>query len=534
MNKSVIGTYLPELLLLLLAIVVGTCLIRFAELEPVVADSIGYVVAGQNLGSGQGFEFVDSHNVSAGPFFYPHAFRMLESGAAGARFGYPPGFPLLIAVAVFLSGRLSAAYFVVPILGILAILFTYWLGWLLSENKWVGVGAAWLLATTALFWQFSSAAWSEVPSLVCLVSGVACYVYSRKQMQLGKTAIITSVVAGSLIGFSFFIRYTNLILVMPTLLLYELYTARLNILTEKRRWVFFIVAGFLAVAVLLFNWINLGGPFNSIYSTPALGAYPWPYFSLDYAFGPSPVNGFSFKEAMLTLWANFYFLLLLVPVWWIWVKKPQFLLATGICLTTLFLYSIYAFAPTDINARFLLPMFPFLSLLIVVTAVQLIQTHPPSRWYKLLLAATVLWLAASTSVQVNQLQTRNQANAATVAQVQQLTRQVPANAVWLSSAFNDLVIVYGRQSALNYRRMILVNPDTEKFDMGRYEACLVQTVDKLLAVGTPVFFLQDRGWNTAEYIQNHFALTTVSFHNNVVQIVDQRDETSRDALIPCR
>lgn len=532
-TKRSIKENLPELSLLALIFLVSIGVIYLTELQPVIPDSLGYIVAGQNLGLGQGLNFTDVHNLHIAPFFYLHAFRMVEANSASAAFGYPPGVPLLIAIGVLLSGQANAAYYVVPFLGILVLPLTYWLGYLLSANKWVGFWSAFLLSSTYLFWQFSSSAWSEIPSSVFLVSGVACYYFSRQKLTEKRAAIVASVFGGVFIGFSFFIRYTNVILVMPTLLLYEIYAARLKILTERNRWLFFIITGLFAGGILLFNWLYLGGAFNSIYSTPALGAYPWPYFSLNYAFGASPVSGFSFTEAVLTLWNNFHILLILVPIGWIWVKKPQWLLPCGVVLTTFFLYSIYAFPPKDINARFLLPMFPFLSILIAWPVITIGQKYFDPRWYALVFFVAVFWFGRSIPLYADQLQQRNQANGKSIDYVRQLTNQVPENAVWLSTGINDLVFVYGHQSALNYRRMLITNPDTGQFDVDRYEGCLVQALDRLLESDTPVYFILDEGWNTATIIKNYFALTGVPFDQNTYEVKTPLEGLARDGLAPC-
>lgn len=522
-----------KLLLFMLLLLVGLGLLFLAERQPTVPDSIGYIVAGTNFGTGQGLRFADAHNTTTGPFFYLHAFRMVEQGATEATFGYPPGFPWLIGLAVAVTRQTAVAYYIVPALGILLLLLTYWLGMLVSQNQWVALGGAALLASTALFWQFSSAPWSEIPSAVFLVGGVGCFLQSRRSLADGKNSALFSVLAGILIGYSFLIRYTNAILVLPGLLNYELYTARLGILRETRRWLFFGVVGLFAGLVLLVNWQMLGGPFNSIYSTPSLGAYPWSYFSLSYAFGRSPVNGFSFLRGIETVWHNFYLLLILIPVGLVWHKRSYQLLLGGICLATFVLYSVYAFAPTEINARFLLPLFPFLAVLLADTAVSLIQTFVTRRYTRILILLAIVGLAASATIQVERLQARNAANAAMVARTQQLTAQVPPNSVWLSSGLNDLIFVYGKQSALNFRRMIVVDANRGMFDMTRFESCLVSAVDNLLAADTPVYYVEESGWGTAELMDTYFLLSPVSFHQNTFHIDSPSPVASRNNLPPC-
>lgn len=524
----------PEIFVLLLTLLLIIGLATLTELQPTISDSIGYIVAGQSLASGWGLTFVDSYNVTSGPFFYPHAFRMIGENTAAAVFSYPPGYPVLIGIAIFLSGSNEAAHFVVPFLAAFAIPLTYWLGWLLTENKWVGVWSSLLLASTESFWRFSTAPWSEIPSLFFLLSGIGAYVYSRQKVDSKSIAIVTAVIGGGLIGYSLFIRYTNAILVIPALLLYEFYTGRFDFFKEKTRWVFYFVVGMFAIGVLLFNWISLGGPFNSIYSTPELGAYPWPYFSLSYAFGPSPIDGFSFHEVTVTLWDNFHVLLLLAPVGWLTVKRSNALLTGGIVLATVVLYSIYAFAPKDINTRFLLPMFPFLSVVMAAGGIKLSNIFIRPRWFWLFSFAIICLLYFPIISYAKEIQSRNEVNAARVNNVKQLMSQAPEESVWLSTIFNDLIIVYGNRSALNYRRMLLTNSETGEFDQDRFESCLIQTVDRLLEADVPIFFILDQGWNTSDILQENFELIKTPFSEDIVEVSDSYVNRQRSDQPECR
>ena len=524
---------LPEITLLILTLSLSISLTSLTELQPTISDSIGYVVAGQGLGDGHGLTFTDAHNINVAPFFYLHAFRMVDENTVDAVFGYPPGYPILIGISIFLSRQAEAAYYIVPLLATIAIPLTYWLGWLLTESKWVGIWSALILSSTLTFWQFSTAPWSEIPSLIFLVGGIGAYIFSRQRIHSKQVVLVTSTIGGILIGYSFFIRYTNIILVMPTLIFYELYTARTQFFKKRIRWYFFVITGMFAGGVLLFNWINFGGPFNSIYNTPELGAYPWPYFSLNYAFGPSPVNGFSFYEAMAMLWDNFHILLLLVPFGWIYMKRPNAIISGGITLTTLSLYSIYAFAPKEMNARFLLPMFPFLSIAIASGGVILIEKFLNPRWFRLLFCAAIGLLFVPVVSYSQQIQLRNKANTSIVEQVKHITSQTPENSIWLSSALNDLIIVYGNRSALNYRRMLLADPDTGQFDQDRFEACLVQTIDQLLETDAPVYFILDQGWNTSRILQEYFTLSAVQFDKDIFRVSSPTDSNNRNILSKC-
>jgi len=171
----------PVILLSILVFGAGILFFVFADTQPVVSDSIGYIIAGQEFAKGNGFTFTDSNNLTAGSFFYPHAFRMVENNSNQAAFGYPPGYPFLIAISIFMSGKIGAAYYVVPFFSVLGLLVVYGLGVVLTENKWIGLLASLLTVGTASYWQFGTSPWSEIPSLVFIGGGVFFYVLARKK-----------------------------------------------------------------------------------------------------------------------------------------------------------------------------------------------------------------------------------------------------------------------------------------------------------------------------------------------------------------
>lgn len=532
MKKERIEIYLPYLALSLLLLLVALLFTRFAQIQPTIPDAIGYLYAGKQLASHYNLAFVDSYNQEIGPYFYLHAFRVIEEPTP--IFAYPPGLPLLMSAGIFVSQQPAAASYTVVFLAVMGVLATFWLGWLLTEHRWAGVWAAFLLVFTPLYWQFGTAPWSEIPTLAFITGGVGVFVFSRQRMQSRRTRLIFSGIAALLIGFTFFIRYTNLILVAPALGLYDLVLDRRRFWQEKERWLFWGILGVWGGGVLLFNWLNYGGPFRTIYNSLALGAYPWPLFSATYFWGASPAGGYSFYGIIRTLWRNFHLFLFLVLMGWGLMAGRTKVLSAGIALTTFALYSVYAFAPVGINGRFLLPSFPFMCVAIGFALVRLGRKFLRSpRWRWLVAGVTAVLLLATFPTRIRTLQERNANDVAAVAFVQQLVAGTPENAVFIASQLNDLIAVYGQRSVLNYRRMVKANPETGEFEMQKAEACLVQTVDRLLEKGLSVYFLEEQDQNLSRIMHQHFGLVAVETDTSFLQVVAHTDLNEEDHTLGC-
>lgn len=357
-GREQVRSYLAHGVLVLLLIVQGTAFFSIAQTVPTISDPIGYVYAAQRLANGHGPTFEDANNLTAGPYFSMFAFQIRRTDDPRMFLGFPPGCSLLMAAGILLTGKAAAAYYVVPLLAVLGLVATFYVGVLISGNEWTGFWSAALLAFAPAYCEFGMSSWSEVPSLTFITAGVCLYLLSRTEGRSSRASIILSVLGGIVIVYSFFIRYSN-VAIVPALAIYELFIARKRILTEWRRWIFFGFLGLGFVAILMFNHFYYGGPILTSYSS-AHGWYPYPAFSLSYALGPSFASGYSLIEACKPLWQNFSWMALLVPMGWFLLKRASALLVSVAALSTVALYSVYAFAPKEINSRFLLPAFPFL------------------------------------------------------------------------------------------------------------------------------------------------------------------------------
>ncbi len=482
---------------------VAVALLALTQTQPDISDPIGYVYAGQRLSQGHGLTFEDANNTVAGPYFSLYAFQIARPDDPRHYLGFPPGFPILLAAGSLVGADSRAIHYVVPLLAVLTLVATYYLGLYLADDRAIGLWAAGVLASTAAFWEFGTAAWSEIPATLAVAAGTALYLHSRRAHRQR-----AAIVAALILSFGIFIRYTNLLfLAAPAA--YELISARRRVLTERWRWPFWAVCAVGVAAVPLFNHVYYGGAALTSYS-PLHGWYPWPAFSLSYALGPSFVGGYSLRETLRTLWQNFPVLLLGSPVGLAWLPAASRGLVAAAVVVGLAPYAIYAFAPASINSRFLLPVFPFLAVAIaqlIVTALRRLPRPAARRAAGLALAVA---LALSAAARWDDLRARNVAADGGAAFIRDLTAALEPNAVVLSYVYNDALVVYANRSALNYRRIPISDPELGRYRTEMLEACLVGSVNRLLAHSTPVYYIEDTQppyWDSLSILSRHFELS---------------------------
>jgi hypothetical protein len=493
---------------------------RLADPEPSISDPIGYLYAGARLAEGDGLSFADGNNEIAGPFFMPFAFQVSRPGDPRHFLGFPPGFPLLLAV----GARVNAIHAVVPLLAGLTIAATFFLGQELGAGRAGGAWAAGILAAAAAFWQFGTAAWSEIPSALAVAAGTAFYLRSRP----GRGPAWLWLPAAVILSFGHFIRYSN-VTFLAALALYELYTARGKLLAERGRWPFWIAIAIGLVAIPLFNHFYYGGALITSYS-PLHGWYPSPPFALGYALGPSFVNGYSLRESARTLWQSFPALLLLAP-WGIWrLSRPESLLTAAAILFGMLPYLFYAFAPAGINSRFLLPVFPFVAVACGAALADILaRLGRPLRWAVGL--AIIGGLLFMTSGHWRSVTEANAAARSTVARVRQMVAPLEPEAVAISYAYNDLIAVYGPRSVLNYRRIPISDPALGRYRTEMLEPCLAGSVARLRERAIPVYYIVDQqspAWDPLPILQRHFTLTEMGGDPRIIRVDEPRGALALD------
>jgi hypothetical protein len=496
-----------KLLLVILLITTGALLFRFAERQPNINDTIGYVYAGQRLATGEGMSLYDEHNQWQRPFFTMYAFRIQQPDDERLYLVYPPGLPLLLASAILFTGWSGAVHYVVPLLALAGIGGAFVLGRLATGSSWGGWWTAVLLATTPVFWTFSTASWSEAPSMTLLTWGAACFLLAYHKNWGHKRQIGVAVLGGLLVGATFFIRYTNVIVLLPFLLAHLLYD-------DWRFWrlgsrhAFFATAGLIFLTIPLFNYVYYGGPTLTGYS-PEHGWYPWSAFSTAYFWGASPVGGYSGREIGVALWQNLSWLLLLLPLGLYRLRRPSLILIAGVIGFTLAVYAVYAFAPTGINSRFLLPIFPFILAAISAGMLYLGEKLPSVGWRWAVGLGFLALITWSLPSQFIELQRRNEHGQHSVNHIQALVADTDPTAVFLSYTLNDHIYFYGNRSVLNYRYIPPVDVAERRYKMEFLEPCLVTAVDDLLDQDITVYYLNDSSppfWNSLSILENHFEI----------------------------
>ncbi len=487
-------------------IVSGWLFIGLAQKQPVISDAIGYVYAAERLAEGNGLTYEDANNQYGPGYFSLYAFQIRRPPDLRMYLGFPPGFPLLLAAFLVVTGSATAVHYAVPILAVLGLAATFFLGKLLLDSAWGGWWTALFVMAAVTYWEFATAAWSEVPAMVFVTGGFVFYLWAY-QSPPSFRRLLFGVLGALLLIFSLFIRYSNItFLLVP--FIFELFTAPGRLWQERDRWPFFILISLGILAIPLFNQVYYGGISLTSYS-PAHGWYPNPAFSLVYAIGPSFVNGYSLIEMGKTLWHNFPFLLLLVPAGWFLIRPPYRLLAALAIGGGLLPYAIYAFAPTGLNGRFLIPVFPFLAVSIGAVILKTGGRIPHSAVRLAASIALLLFLFSPLPAQITALQNRNQSDKNIVAHVQQIVLSSPKNAVFLSYSLNDHLAYYGHKSVLNYRRIPPSDPIAGRFQFEWYEPCLATTIDHLLNAGIPIYYIAESpesGWNPEAILRTHFQL----------------------------
>jgi hypothetical protein len=150
---------------------------------------------------------------------------------------------------------------------------------------------------------------------------------------------------------------------------------------------------------------------------------------------------------------------------------------------------VYAFAPTDENARFLLPAMPF-AVVAAVAAVRVAARRRPPLLVGLvgLAAAGVL----AVTLVPRSIDARSAADdtaaadAKRVADARAIAARLDPDTVVVSYAWNDAIAVYGDRSVLNVRRMPPGDVDQGRYRTDLLPGCLTGAVRALLDAGRPV------------------------------------------------
>ena len=341
--------------------------------------------------------------------------------------------------------------------------------------------------------------------------------------------------AGLFLGYAVLIRYSSAIFVLP-LALHSLTVPAAP--GARKRWglPFLAVFGLAMLGILLFNRAYYGGFLATAYS-PRAGWYPWPAFSLTYALGSSPVGGRSLVGAGQTLLQDLPVVLPPSVLGLLIMKRSSATLLGGTILVVVGLYACYAFSPTGINARFLLPAVPMICLT-GAAGLENVRSRL-GRWKRpglLLPTAAIVMSILLFRPTVAAVEQRANDTLAQIQYVQRMTEATPSDAVFMSYIYNDLVSYYGHRSVLNYRRIPPADAEARRYRMEILEPCLVAVVGKLLDVGRPVYYVEDKAppfWDSLAILERHFLLRLTQRDPKVYQVLGLINASDRGQLLRC-
>ena len=111
---------------------------------------------------------------------------------------YAPGLPLLMAAGKWIAGA-CAVYWIVPLAAGLLVLATFAIGRLVAQPL-VGLGAAWLIATSPTMLFMSMAPMSDVPAAAAWATATALVLFSATAAGDSKAAMLSAAVGGLATG----------------------------------------------------------------------------------------------------------------------------------------------------------------------------------------------------------------------------------------------------------------------------------------------------------------------------------------------
>ena len=483
----------------LLGALLSLCLILgvvWAERQPTAWDPLGYQVAGRNIVQGLGPAVAHPFNATLGPYFTLAAFAVQRpQSPARLYLNYPPGFPLLLAMPQWLG---LPDFYLLPLLSALGVLLIYVLGRLLFD-RWVGLLGAAIVALTPGYLEWSSAFWADWPGACYMLGAMVAYVAAWRQ-ETRPRRLVFCAGAGALVVGAIFIKYSN-VLVLGPMLAYAVLTQRKAMFGHAANWLFVAVIVLGLSGLGIYNQVLHGSPFETHYSASRSG-FDFPIFGLSYALGPSPVGGYALRGMAETLWKNFSWLLLLAALGLARGTRESVTLLGGLLLVFGGLFGIYAWAPVQVNARFLLPLFAPIGLFAARGCLTVLDLR--TTWRKWLLGGLLVAVGGTLWWSLPQtwrtLEARNRDGARMRQAAQELTAGSAPDAVFLAYLWNDQVNYFGERTTFFYRR---INVDTQ----AEFEETLLQVVAQLLRDGRPVYYVGDRQPPLVELLAQEYVVS---------------------------
>ena len=517
----------------LLALVTAVALGAAAKTSPVTADSLGYVTAGRLLAEGEGMAWRDDVNEIAGPFSSPMAFPVRRGEPDELRFGYPAGFPLVIAAGVEVAGT-DAATRVAPVFGGLAVLSAALLAYAALASHRAALAAAGLTAVLPDLWRFGTDAWADVPTAALAGLALAMVIMVDGATSV-RSARLRAVAGAGLLGSVCWMRPAGLFVLGVVALVAVVHWRRGSETTRAAIVPFVAVVGTAVASLLVYQRLWFGDALSSGYS-PESGWYPHPPFRLSYAFGRSFVGEASVTAALGTLWHNLG-AGLLVAVAGVLVMRRRVAVLLGAAVVAMTApYLVYAFPARGVNARFVLPALPLLVVLAVGTCMSLGGSTRTRRGMVVALVAASAVVLVPRSLDAWQT-ARAEADDTTARarEAVAIAARTPRDAVLISYEWNDLLAVYGQRSVLNVRRVPPSDTEQDRYRTDLLPTCLTAAVDELLDAGRSVFVVDGAtpaSIDPLPILRGRFELETLGGDPALLRVV-ARSSAVRASVEPC-
>ena len=476
----------PEVwLALILFLLAATAYLHYAIKVVRWNDPTAYVYAGMRIAESGRPTYTNSNNMLIGPYFTLHGFMVQpQPGSETFYLTHAVGLPVLLALAIRLVPVSDAVLFVVPLLGVLGLVFLFILGRMLL-GRWVGLLAAGMLAFTYSYWYYSTETWSDVPAVAFLLAGmVFCLNGARRN------SLVWGVLGGMILGYACLIRFPSALAVGP--LAVYLFLSTRGKPKPVRSWTGMLVGfGVFCGLILFYNAAIYGGPFKSGYS-PEHGWAPWAMFSWRSFIGHSPVGSGGIQAVLLTLWNNMRIGLLLALVGlFLMPRSAAWLIGLNIFLFSM-LYAFYLWPSSD--ARFIMFALPMIALAAAYSLREALSRLLKGRSSLVGVAAVLIVLLRTLPTWTDttkELTDRNTHGEIVADRVLDIVKDTEPNSVWLSHRYHDTIIFYGQRTALYYA--LLAPPDRARqtYQLEGYDSRLIEVVDKLLEQKTPVYVIKE-------------------------------------------
>ena len=331
----------------------------------ITTDSAQYISVAKNLISGEG--------LTTSLIYYEQHYQQNELPVPQTVF--PPGYSMLLAVPAVLGSNLIEASFLVNLVSFILIPVLIYKILVISEfKKTIATisAVAWLL--TSINWEFVLVSLSEIPFVLFILASVFFFIKYENNKSSVKYLILSAV----LLGFSFWIRYAGLFLIVA-ILLYQV----LQLLKSRNRH---RVRDILVYGTITIIWVTIlfarnyyyvgdiagGVKINNPSSTvELLQSFYWAILKLAGMSGESQWEQIAiyFVVSMIISVLGFSAYTYIIKETDFTLKNKRMILFSVVNIFVYMSFIVYLAANNDrqyLNERYLMPILPFIIMLFVV------------------------------------------------------------------------------------------------------------------------------------------------------------------------